>query len=412
MHQALRQPIVPRTFPLPFIGNRFGSDRLEEIINYLNGSSIVEINPNNSKSSLIIVGGDEKAKQALENKSLSGRGSLEFCKIMNMHHTGIIMNNNFTLHKRNKHAFYKVLCDIPNRVDVYDEIVNKLELAVDGVYDLEEISMGLTTRLLFKIAFGVDSDKIEKDIELTKKYMLAWHFIGTNPNCLSTLGRLMHKTEMSTHLESIKNMNSRVKEILEDSNDESSFLKKLKASSDLNEANLLQCALEIILAGVDTSAHTIAFVLFYIVSNESVYKDLLRSLPDELDMSNMDAQLSELNRVIESVMRMIPVVPVIGRRALEDTVFDGRSIKKGQSFLILASAKGADTQYMFGLGRKKCPGKDLVMVEIKLFTFLLLKRFCFELADRNVGFDSLRTDWKIVVSSTKPMKVKVSCLNN
>ena len=126
----------------------------------------------------------------------------------------------------------------------------------------------------------------------------------------------------------------------------------------------------------------------------------------------MDVQLSELNRVIESVMRMIPVVPVIGRRALEDTVFDGRSIKKGQSFLILASAKGADTQYMFGLGRKKCPGKDLAMVEIKLFTFLLLKRFRFELADRNVGFDSLRTDWKIVVSSTKPMKVKVSCLNN
>jgi cytochrome P450 len=167
-----------------------------------------------------------------------------------------------------------------------------------------------------------------------------------------------------------------------------------------------------LLAGEDTTAHTIAWTLWFLASRPEHQSRLAREALEVLgehqspvDYETIDS-LSYCEAVLREAMRLKPVAPVIGMEPLADTTIAATPIPAGTRLLLLtryASLKaveqgdrfdpgrwlepangqrGAPDQKSFlpfGAGPRFCPGRNLAFLESKTALAMIARNFEMEL---------------------------------
>jgi len=170
--------------------------------------------------------------------------------------------------------------------------------------------------------------------------------------------------------------------------------------------------LTMLLAGEDTTANTLAWVVHFLMEEPELNAALQSDVDSVLGASALPAdqatadQLSSLLPVINETMRLKPVAPVLFLEANEPTVVGDLSLEKDEALCVLTRLPAVDpvrvpnatafdpsrwsdpgtaelfkTRGMFtpfGGGPRMCPGRRLALLEMRMVLGMMLKNFSFE----------------------------------
>ncbi|XP_054646489.1 cytochrome P450 2J6-like [Dunckerocampus dactyliophorus] len=203
-----------------------------------------------------------------------------------------------------------------------------------------------------------------------------------------------------------------------------SFLIEMKNHSEdnqsFNDKNLVLCAMDLFLAGTETTASTLQWALIYLIKNPDVQEKVHAEIDQVIGRTRLPtmadrANLPYTDAVIHEIQRMANISPFsIPTVAAKDTQLGGYSIPKGTCVIILltsvlfdknewetphtfnpghfldASGKFLKKEAFlpFSAGKRMCLGEGLARMEIFLFLIALLQKFSFSAPHG----EELRTD--------------------
>ncbi|KAK6150489.1 hypothetical protein DH2020_015421 [Rehmannia glutinosa] len=186
-----------------------------------------------------------------------------------------------------------------------------------------------------------------------------------------------------------------------------------EAGFDFDRRHVKAVLLDMLLAGMDTSAAAVEWALSEVIRHPTVTKKLQKELEQIVGMNQMveESHLSSLKYldcVIKESMRFHPVGPLLIHESTEDCEVDGFQIPKKSRVLINVWAigrdpdawkdpdifspdrfldsnvdlRGRDFQLIpFGTGRRGCPGLQLGLTMVQLMVAQLVHCFDWELPD-------------------------------
>lgn len=197
-------------------------------------------------------------------------------------------------------------------------------------------------------------------------------------------------------------------------NHPSNFLQALIAASDqenpVSNQVIIGNVLTMLLAGEDTTAHTMAWVFYFM----HLYPEVQQKMRQEADMvlanentlKSYDhaARLPYIEAVALEAMRLKPVAPVLFHDTLEDVVIEGVQIPKGTGVFVQTHHAAIKEEYFsrpekfiperwmeggcpahkahnekafvpFGAGPRFCPGYNLAILEMKAVLAMVCKNF-------------------------------------
>lgn len=170
-------------------------------------------------------------------------------------------------------------------------------------------------------------------------------------------------------------------------------------SDDMVRAN----AIIMVFAGEDTTANTIAWLLYLLSCNPRA----AARLAEEADAAANPEQMPYLDACVQEAMRLKPVAPILGAEAVHDVALDGVQVPAGTViFMLLRHAferevplqDGAEFRperwldpamkekfndparkmQPFGGGPRFCPGRYLAMSEIRMLMSMVARSFTIE----------------------------------
>jgi cytochrome P450 len=176
-----------------------------------------------------------------------------------------------------------------------------------------------------------------------------------------------------------------------------------QGGSGVTEAEVAGNVTTMLLAGEDTTANSLAWLIWLLVRHPDALRrardEVLRCVPSlpALTIEQVDG-LDFLEACTHESMRLKPAAPFISVEALQDTVVDDVAIGKGTIVLCLMRDTSPDNTRFenaaqfdpdrwlrdavnrkasmpFGAGPRICPGRYLALLEIKVAMAMLLARF-------------------------------------
>ncbi len=192
------------------------------------------------------------------------------------------------------------------------------------------------------------------------------------------------------------------------------FLQALLIAKDeegrlFSEEEIVANVFTILLGGEDTTANTIAWLLYYLAKHPKLQQQLQEEVDPVLKTDSIlpsiesAKELPFLEAIMHETLRLKPVAPVIFLTAVEDVQLKNLSIPKGTDFLALTRIPVLDTklfeggsdfcphQWMqsdsphakikgrayipFGTGPRLCPGRNLAYLEIKMVVAMIASSF-------------------------------------
>ncbi|RJF95699.1 cytochrome P450 [Noviherbaspirillum saxi] len=177
--------------------------------------------------------------------------------------------------------------------------------------------------------------------------------------------------------------------------------------SKLSESELAGNMLTMLLAGEDTTAHTLAWLIHFLYCSPQVLERVRQEVNSVLGaepIATRHEQLSQLDYVdacIQEAMRLKPVGPIMATEANQDTVLAGISLPKGSLVMLLTRMGCLNEEHFdapqaflperwlggatpathrkisipFGAGPRTCPGRYLALEEMKMLISMLLHNF-------------------------------------
>ena len=193
-----------------------------------------------------------------------------------------------------------------------------------------------------------------------------------------------------------------------------------KVQKKLTRQELASSCLMFLIAGTDTTANSMGFLLYDLATNkdiqQQIYEEIESNIFSEEDMTyHKIRELDLLDRTIKESTRLHPLSStVVARRAREDTMIkksDGSTItvERGICFMpnILSlhmnekiwgpntdkfdpdrflpgnsSHRSASDWLSFGAGPRVCPGTKLALHEMKIAIIYLLKKYEIDVCER------------------------------
>jgi cytochrome P450 len=175
--------------------------------------------------------------------------------------------------------------------------------------------------------------------------------------------------------------------------------------------------LTFLLAGEDTTANSIAWMMYFMAE----YPEIQRQMQGEADAVLGDSQavsdygsindLNYIEAVAHETMRFKPVAPFLALQALTNVSVNSLKIPKGTQVLLLLRPKGLeDLEFAsagafepdrwlnysrqdnphhrksflpFGAGPRLCPGRSLALLEIKMVVSMICRHFDVARVDTN-----------------------------
>ena len=194
-----------------------------------------------------------------------------------------------------------------------------------------------------------------------------------------------------------------------------------REGSGLTDEDVSGNVLTMLLAGEDTTANTLAWMIYLLGRHPEALRrarDEVRGVlrPGELPTQEQLGALAYVDACMNETMRLKPVAPIIVMQAARETVLAGIRVPKGQLVLcLMRPATTADRHFRdagafeparwleggaaaptsakrvampFGAGPRLCPGRYLAMLEMKMVKAMLLNGFEIESVDTPEGGDA------------------------
>uniref|UniRef100_A0A3B4AA09 Cytochrome P450, family 2, subfamily N, polypeptide 13 n=1 Tax=Periophthalmus magnuspinnatus TaxID=409849 RepID=A0A3B4AA09_9GOBI len=166
---------------------------------------------------------------------------------------------------------------------------------------------------------------------------------------------------------------------------------------EMKNTNLAYCAMDLFLAGTETTATTLQWSLIYLIKHPEVQEKVQEEIDRVIEQNRLPtmadrANLPYTDAVVHEIQRIGNIVPLNGMRmASKDTTLGGYFIPKVQNnstvgVHVLKVYK--DSLLPFSAGKRVCLGEGLAKMELFLFIVGLLQKFLFYVLDG----EELRTD--------------------
>lgn len=208
----------------------------------------------------------------------------------------------------------------------------------------------------------------------------------------------------------------------------------LMSKTELTEDKVLTVISELILAGVDTTSHHLAFTLYLLALNKDKQDILYKEIKDNIKHNGQPtdsevSSLSYLKAVFKESHRVLPVAPGNIRKTGKDLVLSGFHIPAGVSVAIHTNWIGKQDTYFedadkfkperwlrvngsstnshpfaylpFGFGQRSCIGKRFAEQESALALIKILQAFHIDY----IG-DDLKIECSITNTPANKMKFK------
>ncbi|XP_064096166.1 probable cytochrome P450 49a1 [Macrobrachium nipponense] len=200
-------------------------------------------------------------------------------------------------------------------------------------------------------------------------------------------------------------------ELLQKKSDDTSELKlmeELLLTEGLSRKDVVTLILDMLVAGIDTTSHTLGFTLYLLARNPQAQA----TLQEEIDRVLGDhkgpllpkhlAQMSYLKAVVKESLRVFPLTLGLGRELTKDTVLSGYLIPKGYMVFTLNMFMAKDEKLFpraeefvperwlrhkplgpihpyaslpFGTGTRMCIGRRIAEQEIYTFLTRAMQRY-------------------------------------
>jgi cytochrome P450 len=317
----------------------------------------------------------------------------------------------------------------PTLIKVTDRLCKRWQTAAERrePTDVQQDLMRYTVDVTTNLAFGYDMNTLEKEGDVIQQH-LEKIFPKVNSRINAALpywryfklpsDRALDRSLSSvrdTITEIITQARARLAEEPDLAEHPTNFLEAmLSADREGEEAftdeEIYGNILTLLLAGEDTTANTLAWMMHLMVEHPEVQLPMRQEAERVTGTSGLlnepqDAeQLQYIEAVALEAMRMKPVAPIIFIEPNEDVEVAGVSIPRGTAMMLLtsqaaledvyfaaaaqfnperwlntgqASSNGHDTKAFvpFGFGPRFCPGRNLAMVEIKMAMAMVCSTF-------------------------------------
>lgn len=188
-------------------------------------------------------------------------------------------------------------------------------------------------------------------------------------------------------------------------------------ASAISDVELKGNVLTMLLAGEDTTAHTLGWLMYQLFRHPEVFARMRAEIDAILGEDALPERSEQLGMMryteacISESMRMHPVAPLIGAEAINDTTVAGVAVPKKTVILLLTRVGGMqDANFTdaasfrperwlqpagegnskkvaipFGAGPRLCPGRFLAIEEMKMALAMLAKNFDIERVDTPDG---------------------------
>ncbi|XP_045624921.1 probable cytochrome P450 49a1 isoform X2 [Procambarus clarkii] len=213
---------------------------------------------------------------------------------------------------------------------------------------------------------------------------------------------------------------------------EMTLMEALLLKPGLSRKDVVTLILDMLIAGIDTTSHTLAFTLYLLARNPEVQKRLQEEVDTVLGdhtgslTPNHLAQLSYLKAVVKESMRVFPIVFGTGRVLQKDVVLRGFLIPKGWSVVALSMTTGWDESEFprakeflpdrwlrhqplgpihpyaslpFGGGTRMCIGRRIAEQELYTFLARAMQRFTVD-----YKYQDMEVICRMVLTPSRPLK--------
>ena len=294
--------------------------------------------------------------------------------------------------------------------------------AIDVQKDWVRFTVDITTNL----AFGYDINLLEEEGDDFQRHLQKllpvfnrranapfpyWHFFKLPSDRAMEKSLAVIKKMIHTFVQQTRQQLEQQPEV---ARQPANFLEALLLAHDEDGAPLSDLEIQgniitILLAGEDTTAHTLTWLLYLITEHPEVQQKMQQEADAVLgadtlpkDISTVE-QLTYIEAVAHETMRLKSVAPLMFLEPNRDVELAGIAIPKG-TFLMLVNRHGAlqeenfsnahafkperwlesnpttcthnrNASIPFGAGPRFCPGRNLAMLEIKMAMAMLCRNF-------------------------------------
>ncbi|KAK4886050.1 hypothetical protein RN001_002321 [Aquatica leii] len=240
--------------------------------------------------------------------------------------------------------------------------------------------------------------RCESGIHLWKFFNTpAWNSLVKHCDQLGLiLNKYIYKIQDSLHQKKINN------EIL--SSEKTSLVESLFLRDGLLPEDILTIILDMVLIGVNTVSHSIAFLLYNLARNPRAQAKLYKEVVDKHDLLLKDHSLpfSYLQACIKESLRLNPPMPILSRVLSKDTLVHNYRLPRGTYVLIDTHISSMREEYFedahrfkperwfeeaanfhennyvtmpFGFGQKSCIARVVAETQIALIMIKIIEKF-------------------------------------
>ena len=292
--------------------------------------------------------------------------------------------------------------------------------------DIQKDWMRFTVDITTNFAFGYDINLLEQESDDFQRHLEKflpvfnrranapfpyWHFVKLpSERAMEKSLAIIKETLTAFVQQTRKKLEQQPDSDIEPAN----FLEALLLAQDENGNCLTDVEIQgniitILLAGEDTTAHTLAWLVYLITEHPEIQHKMQMEVDAVLGKDTIPKDLSAVEKlnyieaVIHETMRLKSVAPLLFIEPNRDVELAGIHIPKG-TFLMLVNRYGAlqeknftdarqfkperwlessstgcahnrNASMPFGAGPRFCPGRNLALIEIKMAVAMLCKNF-------------------------------------
>ena len=329
------------------------------------------------------------------------------------------------LNLKNVKSFFPTLEKMTNRLHKRWNTAAKNNTAIDIQKEMMRYTVDITTF----IAFGYDSNTLEKDNDLIQNHLSKifpminkritaplplWRFIKSKQDkeldaAINSLEKVI--TEFINEARKRRENNTTLKE--NPSNFLEALLTEQEKDSSFSDNDIFGNVFTMLLAGEDTTSNSISWTLYFLATHPKCFTKV-REEADQLTSNivindvNLLPQLRYTEAVCTESMRIKPTTPTLYMQANHDITVEHLHLKKGETVMLQNKVAQTDEKNfsnpdefkperwletcphhrnhkpealrVFGGGPRYCPGKNLAMHEMLICISMIAKNFDIELA--------------------------------
>ena len=355
--------------------------------------------------------------------------------------------------------------DVKHQKDFYPQMMKTLEILYnkwkknadnEEIIDIQQDFLRFTVDITTSLAFGYEMNTLEEKGGVVQDHLeKVFPILFKRINQPFPFHKLIKSKKDRSYDKSLVEIKKLISEFIEQGrkriadnpdlienpkNFIDAILVAAESEDSFSDREVRGNLLTLLLAGEDTTAHTLAWSIYLLTQNADKQKSIEEEVDEVLGENpwmteyEMHQKLPFVEAVTNETMRMKPVAPLLIFEPINDVEIKGYRFKKGDRMLVQTRKAATDDQYFsdakqfmperwlkaskcpvhnmeafvpFGGGPRFCPGKNLAILEMKMVLSMLFKNFEIEMITPHEEVEEIMA----FTMMASPYKVKIKHRN-